>query len=288
MLVKEHLMLRSIRTATSILVTVLRGAALFGVVAAVVGSVTYFESTRPPGNSAIYRMIGKQRIEISTAWSGYVAAMNLAHGGRGSVTDVQGQWMLPALQCGGSSPNPAYSSIWVGIDGFPDNDTTVEQLGVDLDCIRGAPQYHPWYEMLPRDGVYLQPASMRTQAGDVIFTEVKYAGNNTFQLIMKNLTTGQKFSVTQSLAAARETSAEWIVERPAPIDQSMHVVLSNFGTLTFTKCQATIGGVTGGINEASWTYQGVLMRYRPATAPVVNISPVSADGRIFSLTWAAR
>src|SRR5690348_16349359 len=50
----------------------------------------------------------------STNWSGYAAATNLSKGATGSVTDVQGQWVIPQMKCGPDG----WSSAWVGIDGF--------------------------------------------------------------------------------------------------------------------------------------------------------------------------
>src|SRR5215469_11261542 len=50
----------------------------------------------------------------STNWSGYALT-----GSRGSVTDVKGSWIVPAVNC--SQTPSAYSSLWVGIDGYSSN-----------------------------------------------------------------------------------------------------------------------------------------------------------------------
>jgi Peptidase A4 family len=67
-------------------------------------------------------------------------------GAAGSVTDVKGSWVVPAVQ--GSRPSTnQYASFWVGIDGFSSN--TVEQIGTDSDCQNGAPTNYAWFEFYP-------------------------------------------------------------------------------------------------------------------------------------------
>src|SRR5262245_38418315 len=77
----------------------------------------------------------RDRFATSSNWSGYAVT-----GAPGSVTDVQGSWVVPAVTCSGG-PNQ-YAAIWVGIDGF--NSNTVEQTGTDSDCQNGTPTYYAW------------------------------------------------------------------------------------------------------------------------------------------------
>ena len=64
----------------------------------------------------------------STNWSGYAAT-----GGSGAYTSVSGSWTEPTVTCS----QTAYSSFWVGLDGY--NSNTVEQTGTDSDCSGSTP-----------------------------------------------------------------------------------------------------------------------------------------------------
>src|SRR5271163_4846802 len=64
----------------------------------------------------------------SENWSGYAVV-----GAADSVSDAKASWTVPAVTCGASRRSPsAYSSFWVGIDGY--SSSTVEQTGTDSDC----------------------------------------------------------------------------------------------------------------------------------------------------------
>ena len=74
--------------------------------------------------------------------------------------------------------------------------------------------------------------------------EVKYVGNDKFELTLTNLTTGQSFHTTQAAPGAARSTAEWIVE--APYNGGV-LPLANFGTVTFKNARATINGQAGPI-----------------------------------------
>src|SRR5690349_16075681 len=68
----------------------------------------------------------------SSNWSGY--AVPLEGGGvSDTFSDVQGTWTVPTVT--GSGRSTAYSSAWVGIDGY--NTGTVEQIGTEQDWSGG-------------------------------------------------------------------------------------------------------------------------------------------------------
>src|SRR5437867_401475 len=73
---------------------------------------------------------------MSTNWSGFVVDAS-----RSSVTSVAATWVVPTVTGTGT----AFSSTWVGIDGF--HSSTVEQIGTDANLIQGKPEYFAWYEM---------------------------------------------------------------------------------------------------------------------------------------------
>jgi Peptidase A4 family len=67
----------------------------------------------------------------------------------------------------------AYSSFWVGIDGF--NAGTVEQIGTDSDISRGSPLYYAWFEFYPSP--MYQITSLSVRPGDVMSATVTYSGS---------------------------------------------------------------------------------------------------------------
>ncbi len=208
----------------------------------------------------------------STNWSGYATLTNLAHPQSNAVSDVKGSWVVPAVTC---SATNTYSSAWVGIDGYSDN--TVEQTGTEHDCIGGAPSYYAWYEMYPK---FAFKVSLAVHAGDTINAEVKYISGNKFQLTLVNATTGRTFTTIQSARASRQ-SAEWVMEAPW---SGGVLPLANFGTVNFTNSQATINGITGGINNPLWQNDPITM-VNGSNNPKATPSSLSPDGSSFSVQW---
>jgi hypothetical protein len=177
----------------------------------------------------------------STNWSGYAAETNLSAPAANAVTQVSGSWTVPKV----TGKASAYSSVWVGIDGYSSN--SVEQLGTEQDTSRsGATTYYAWWEMYPNPSV--QITSVKISPGDSISANVTY-NSGAYTLQITDNTTRQSFTTTQT-ATAQRSSAEWIVEAPSSI--SSVLPLANFGTATFSGAQATINGTTGAIDNASW------------------------------------
>ena len=177
----------------------------------------------------------------STNWSGYAAETNLTTPASNAVTQVSGSWNVPKV----TGKTNAYSSVWVGIDGYSSN--SVEQLGTEQDTSRsGATTYYAWWEMYPNPSV--QITSLTISAGDSISASVTN-NSGAFTLQITDNTTGKSFSTIQT-ATPQASSAEWIVEAPSSF--SGVLPLANFGTATFSVAQATINGTTGAIDNASW------------------------------------
>jgi hypothetical protein len=179
------------------------------------------------------RLVPSAVVSTSTNWSGYAVTA-----GRGAVTDVAGQWVVPAVTGTGT----AYSSAWVGIDGF--NSPTVEQIGTDSDLVNGMPQYYAWYEMYPSGSVNLPLA---IHAGDTISADVSYACGK-FALSIKDVTTGKSYTTSQTAPSAQRSSAEWIMEAPSSF--SGVLPMADFGKATFSEAHATVSGKTGAIDTA--------------------------------------
>jgi Peptidase A4 family len=214
----------------------------------------------------------------SSNWSGYAAETNLNAPAANAVTRVSGSWTVPTV----TGNTNAYSSVWVGIDGY--SSALVEQLGTEQDTSKsGAATYYAWWEMYPNPSVTI--SSMTISPGDRISASVTY-GSGAFTLQITDNTTGKSFSTTQS-ATAQRSSAEWIVEAPSSF--SGVLPLANFGTATISAAQATINGTTGAIDNGSWQNTSIDMVSRSGTVidqtsglTDTNTAPITSS---FSVTY---
>ena len=211
----------------------------------------------------------------STNWSGYAVSAN-----RGSVTSVVGSWVVPTV----SGTGTAYSSTWVGIDGF--SSSTVEQIGTDSDVYNGVPQYYAWFEMYPNPSYTL---SLAIHPGDTITASVSYA-NSRFTLQIADTTDGQSASLNRYASHAQRSSAEWIEE--APSSYYGPLPLANFGSVTFSGARATIGGTTGPIDNSTWANKAYPINMVSSSgATVAATGPLTDSGTpkssSFTVTYVA-
>ncbi|MGO9107757.1 MAG: G1 family glutamic endopeptidase [Thermoguttaceae bacterium] len=186
----------------------------------------------------------------SSNWSGYAAETNLNNAASGSVTAVSGTWKVPTVTSS-SSTTTAYSSVWVGIDGY--SSSSVEQIGTDSDVVNGQAQYYVWYEMYP--SASMNVTSMTISAGDTINASVTYVTSGThagqFELTITDASkTNDTFTIYETASSAARSSAEWVVE--APSSSSGVLPLADFGSVTITNATATIDGKTGAIDSSTW------------------------------------
>ena len=218
----------------------------------------------------------------STNWAGYASEVNLNSfkSDINTVTAVSGSWTVPAVTGTGT----AYSSIWVGIDGYDSN--TVEQIGTDSDIVNGQPQYYAWYEMYPKDSVSLTKTQLPIDVGHSITASVVYNPTaKTYLLSLTDNTTKSAFSITQTLASAQRSSAEWIVE--APSSGYGILPLANFGSVTITGASATISGIPGPIdntNNASINLIGSKSSAQALTTPATPFNTTAAGVTTSSFT----
>jgi hypothetical protein len=189
----------------------------------------------------------------SINWSGYADSET----GTNTVSYASGSWVIPAVQC---LPRPyenqdAFLADWVGLDGFTNG--TVEQLGTATQCYEGVEYYYVWYEMFPAGTVEEGTTACINdnvdcpQPGDRVTASVSVTpaggGNNNYVLTLTDHTRPQEsFSTTQSCAAATctDSSAEWIVERPAfALPFGFQILpLGLFGKSLFTSADVVSGG----------------------------------------------
>jgi Peptidase A4 family/Immunoglobulin I-set domain len=215
-------------------------------------------------------------------WSGYADSA-------ATFTGVSGTWTVPAVTCPVST---SYSSEWVGIDGFNSDATSVEQDGVDMDCVSGVPDYYAWYEMFgdtPLDGGAEIPISNLVEPGDVMSASVTVTANVWTLSINDSSTVHSDWDFsTQVYFAAQESSAEWIVERPEICteqtpSQCSFPSLTDFGSTAFTNAQATSTQGSGPIDVFS-NYEMTMLN---DTGTTVLASPgsLTSAGTSFGDQW---
>ena len=209
-------------------------------------------------------------------WSGYAIETNLASPTSGVVTDVKGTWKVPKVT---GSFGRAYSSTWVGIDGY--SSSTVEQIGTEQDWTGFGGSYYAWYEMYPA----AMHSIGRVYPGDTINAEVASLGNGSFRLTITDVTHPLNFTTTQTSTAAALQSAEWIEE--APSSYYGVLPLANFGTVSFTGAQATVNGHTGTISDGAWANDPITMVTSGGTVKALP-SSLTSGGSAFTVTWKHR
>jgi hypothetical protein len=218
----------------------------------------------------------------SSNWSGYAAETNLDSPTNDSVTAVTGTWKVPTVSGSGT----AYSSVWVGIDGY--SSSSVEQIGTEQDVVNGQAEYSVWYEMYPSGSVTI--STMTIKPGDSITASVQYVSSGTyagkFELTITDTSeTSDSFTTYQSGGSAERSSAEWIVE--APSSGRGILPLANFGSVQFTGATATINGVTGAIDNAAWQSTAINMGgYSSLSASTGTLTDTSSTSA-FTVTYVA-
>ncbi|SDD37971.1 Peptidase A4 family protein [Paenibacillus sp. UNCCL117] len=137
---------------------------------------------------------------VSGNWSGYAI-----EGNPGSFRRISGAWTVPAVRPGSGS---AYSSAWIGIDGFR-NDSLI-QTGTGHEYVGGKAHYYAWWEILP-DAETVIP--LPVYPGDRIRAVIAKRSRTKWAIRLSNLTRCWTFYTLQSYEGP-QSSAEWIVEAP--------------------------------------------------------------------------
>jgi Peptidase A4 family len=176
----------------------------------------------------------KNAASTSPNWSGY--ALTLPKGTSVPFYWVTGEWTVPFVQqarevCTGGWD---YSSQWVGIDGFSNNQLFQSGSAANVYCDPAAApgvnatEYFPWIEWLPAPEVILYrkltpPSLLAFAAGDLVsvtcwVTNFTGGVSKTGHLLFTDITQNWQVSLTISAAALGGSgvignSAEWIVER---------------------------------------------------------------------------
>jgi hypothetical protein len=201
---------------------------------------------------------------LSRNWAGYAATS-------GSFTAVSGTWTVPTVS---ASRMAAADATWVGIGGISSRDLI--QAGTDATVQSGQVKYTAWIEMLPQAS---QPVPLAVRAGDTLSAAIEQQSGDTWQILIRNTTTGKSYQKQVSYTSSR-SSAEWIEEAPA-VGRRTLLPLDNFGTITFTKATTTQDGQQHCIVQPHG--QAITMASRTGQ-PAAQQSALDADGSSFSVT----
>ena len=240
--------------------------------------------------------------QVSSNWSGY-ALVPLDDTTPLTFTDVTGTWKQPKATC--TAGRESSSAFWVGLGGYDEESTALEQLGTGADCNGNTttPTYYAWWELVPASSVQIP---LKIKPGDTITAAVVVQGQK-IVFFLHDLTSNKRFSKTLTTGQGLDvSSAEWIAEAPSDCSNSGRcrvVPLTNFGTVTFGNIAATEALPDG------TSHSGTLVDPTWAAAPIELISggqragffggdpdpetgvgavpgDASTDGRTFSVSWA--
>jgi hypothetical protein len=209
---------RCLRSSAVATFSVLLGVATFGGTgsATVAGAVTH--APRIPAAHPTTRATTNQW--ASTNWSGYAVPGT-------NFTSVSGTFTVPTIT-GKNKGKPTYTSAWVGIDGFKNQNLI--QAGFGGDWAAGAATYYAWWEILPAAETQIPTSAVPVHPGDVMTVTITQ-GSPKWTITVTNVTASKSFT-TQQKYTGPGTSAEWIDE--APSVNGRIAKLANYGTNVFS------------------------------------------------------
>ena len=220
----------------------------------------------------------------SSRWSGYASLTNLVSPLDNTVTNVFGTWVVPSIK---KTKEHSYCAIWIGMDGYGSN--TVEQIGTEHGWYRGKPVNYAWFEIYP--GKTYQILGFPVNKNDRIGGQIQFArtsGNTTtFQMTIFNYSQCVWWTIPSKYSQAvnaKRNSAEWIVEAPSSTEKGHILPLAHFSPILFTNCQATIQGLTGGINDSHWQADRIFMKNSHGCLKAKPYK-LSTDGSSFTVKW---
>jgi hypothetical protein len=235
-------------------------------------TVNVLQAIQQPGSTA-----------DSSAWAGYVDVVGPPAFYPTSVySAVGGSWIVPAVNC--SNAVGTASATWVGLDGAGDHNHTVEQIGTVSSCTLFNGSYWAWYQMFPSGPVIINavPENSPVFPGDHMSASVTATGNGSFALTITDNSEDWTYSTTQTNLDAQQASAECIEERPSDLG----LPLADFGSVTFTGCEA-IAGNGPGANVATpiWDHPLQFDELKNGSTVLAVPSPLTADGTQFTVSW---
>jgi hypothetical protein len=224
----------------------------------------------------------------SSNWAGYAV-----HRAGVRFTRVVAAWRQPRVSC--LRGQRSFSAVWVGLGGYSESSTALEQIGSEADCsTSGGVSSSVWYELVPAAS---HPIRMHVRPGDALLASVVVVGHRV-SVVLSDTTTHHTFRKTLHPSAVDTSSAEWIVEAPsecASTNSCETLPLANFGTTTLSLAGAqAVGGHRGSISDGSWDSTKIqltpgsrrFVNFNSDTAGVASPSSLFAGGSSFKVTFA--
>lgn len=188
---------------------------------------------------------------LSQNWSGYAV-----HGT--NFQWVSASWRQPRPVC--AAGQTRYSAMWVGLGGYSLTSGALEQVGTELDCLRGRAASSAWYELVPGPSHTL---AMAVRPGDLLAASVSAVGGRV-TVAINDVTRHRSFRQTFTPTTFDVSSAEWILEAPSSCVAGtvfcQTLPLANFGRATFSKVRAqATDGTVGGIVSSAWQQTKIVL-----------------------------
>ncbi len=172
----------------------------------------------------------------SSNWSGYAVT-------GGTYTSATATWVVPSVS---ATRKASYSSAWVGIDGF--NNNNLIQTGTESDYYQGSAHYYAWWEILPAAETRI--SSITVHPGDVMTASITQTSTGHFSITISD-NHGGSFTTSQAYSGPL-SSVEWIEEAPT--------VGGRIATLAHYSSPDTFDpGTANGANPHLVAYEGGVM-----------------------------
>jgi hypothetical protein len=208
-------------------------------------------------------------------WSGYVDTDATT----GYFKSVSGDWTTPSVTASCTNEDTV-AGQWIGLDGW--SNATVEQEGVIDWCYEDHATYYTWYEMYPADSVVVGKTLL---PGDKIATSITRTGTSYKMVLTDSTRTANSFTKTLTCAAAtcKDTSAEWIDERP-DFSTSGFAPLADFGSWILTGASVK-GGTVSGTAINAYSDSAIEMIDSTGSYPLATMSGLATGDRGFTVKW---
>jgi len=199
------------------------------------GAIKSISSSSPAGNLGLKTTSTYAGSTLtSDNWSGYVTPQDA-----GAYNSTATTFTVPASTTCGS--NTTMAAFWAGLDGW--GDSTVEQDGIEDDCINGVQSMYAWIETYPAPSeeiVYTATGDpVPVEPGDTIVSEVTEISPTEYDLYLGDSTQGWDFSGDVDMPSGysgEDMTAEVITEAPALCTSASCTVqtLADFGSVSYT------------------------------------------------------
>ena len=136
----------------------------------------------------------------SSNWSGYAIS-----GKKGAFRQISADWIVPYVK---PTIKAAYSSAWIGIDGF--KNSSLIQTGTGHESVNGTVRYYAWWEILPAAETVIP---LPVAPGDHMRAAIVKHCPGKWCITLRNLSQGWFFRTIQRYKGPH-SSAEWITEAP--------------------------------------------------------------------------